>query len=203
MIRKLANPSTLRWLVGVLILSNVIFAIAQILSHRQGRYLTDQLADTHERLSRARLDRSHLFHRVASIPLEGEFLSGTDVISREQVRIVQPPLAGVYYLLDSSCSVCPRNYDFLTSLVREGAFVAGVSPKDELETLADHTRRHEMSMLVLHEPAGALMNVIPQYGTPLLLVYQASTLVYLRGGVLTPEEEDEIRSLVSPVDGRR
>lgn len=193
-VHRIRSASATHWLIAAFVLSNLLFATAQTISRAELRRASENLATTQDLLRQAQLDRRHLFHKIASIPLEGEFLTGT-LASDAHTMKVEKPQTGIYYLMNSSCGVCPRNYDFLVRASKRGLFVVGLAPNDNFEALRGHVARNELSLPVLYEPGGALMDMIPLYGTPLTLVFRGSELVHLRGGVLTSEDQEVILAL--------
>jgi hypothetical protein len=129
------------------------------------------------------------FHRTA-VPGPGDFLVGTDVTG-DSVVTLDTPSDGIYYVLQSTCPVCPRNFPALHELsaaAHDRFLVAAVSLVDSLNELESYGRKHSLAIPLLQAPAGGFVDLLPKYGTPFTIVVSGGCIVAADGGVLTAQQ---------------
>jgi hypothetical protein len=150
-----------------------------------------RITELEERLRENTLLARHLAHHVLSQSLDGPFLSGTDILTDTAVSI---PLVqdGVYILTSAECRWTPLNYDAFRQLRAAGVRLVGIVIEDDVVVLRRHLESARLGFPVLTSPKGALVNAIPKYGTPFLVVVREGKITHLEAGVLDSNDVTDI-----------
>lgn len=132
---------------------------------------------------RARAQRQAFIAALGTMPLGRRPLTGYDHTSGRRFEVRGTP-DGVYYLLDPLCAACSANLPALNSIAAKvPGSVYAIAPYDSTR-LTSYVSSHEIHFPVLGRPAGALVDLIPRYATPLTVFVEGGRIVGIVDGTL-------------------
>lgn len=174
------------------VMCSFVLVSAVAVSHwRRATAAASRITELDERLRENTLLARHLAHHVLSQSLDGPFLSGTDVLADTAVSL-PTVLDGVYILTSAECRWTPLNYDAFRQLTAAGVRLVGIVIEDDAVVLRRHLEAARLGFPVLMSPKGALVDAIPKYGTPFLVVVREGKITHLEAGVLDSRDVTEI-----------
>lgn len=162
--------------------------------HRANTFAV-QLAETDGKLRENVLLTRHLIHHLKAQSLDGLFLVGTDGVT-DSVATITSARDGVYVLTSADCQWTPLNYAALRRIAAAGVLVVGLAIEGDPVVLRRHLETERPGFLVIRSPTGALVDAIPKYGTPFLIVVREGRITQMKAGLLDSADVGDILNAV-------
>ncbi len=192
-------------IIGGLVFSCSVLAYRLETVAADARDQSDEMRLLEETAGSLSRDRAALWQHLIAHPLASPFLVGATAVTGELLNVAEPN-DGVYMLMAETCPACPRNYPFLNELhISRGGFdVVGMVLSNDLpamylstfESLSRHVTDLEVLFPVVFEPTGSLLEVVPLWGTPLVLVFSDGEPTYMAVGALSDGQKADIREIL-------
>jgi hypothetical protein len=188
---RLNRDYRILWGLSLLTAASLLLLLST-LTLRSGQEALRVHAATLDTLYRdADLERRHLLHYLKSQVMLDPVLVGRSVASHKPIGVSTREVA-VIYLLSSSCGVCPANYDLLARIDSAWSPVYGLAPRDSVGDLRDHIEEWAIQFPILNDYRGTLVEALPMFGTPLLLVVANGRITHIAAGRIRTQQEERI-----------
>ena len=162
----------------VIVLAGLISLLARNRSSEaQLKAVMVSMQDLTGQIAVARLEDAAFVEAVNRQAWGGPFLGGHHVQAGSDIRIDRPD-DGIYYMIRSTCQACPRNYPVIKRLsdsLPGKVFI--VSLDDSAASLVPYAAEHGLTSMLVGSSHGHLLTNIPEYATPITLLFKDGKLV--------------------------
>ena len=135
------------------------------------------------------LEHGALVEAINNRGWDGTFLHGRSVTTNRDI-LFESVRDAVYYIIRSTCSACPLNYPAMTRLAREApGRVFIVALDDSAVDLREYVSKFAQPAPTLSSASGRLLQNLPDYATPVTLLFRQGRLVSLVTGKVDERSE--------------
>lgn len=182
---------------GTLLISAVVLSLGAGIRERV-RLLQaiDDLAEVEERAQYLGTYREALLAQLNRVKLGSPFLTAEVVVGLPEDRALRLDSGNVVLCyLSTDCPFCPTNYEFLNRLATSGVPVVGLAFDPVEGAVETHHREWNLQFPIFVNPVGTVVEMVPRYGTPTIVVVSQGKVAFLEFGELRDGAQRSLKAI--------